>query len=130
MSAELSVIQKDYDRAILGEYAGQVLARGWQEVDRFWIGLRSSFPSAKFSINHQIGREDKHMPPRAALRWSLEGKHDGWGAFGKPTGANVYIMGMAHAEYGALVKGMPKIRKEYVLYDEVAIWKQILLKAG
>jgi hypothetical protein len=130
MSAELSVIQKDYDRAILGEYAGQILARGWQEVDRFWIGLRSSFPSAKFSINHQIGREDKHMPPRAALRWSLEGKHDGWGVFGKPTGADVYIMGMAHAEYGALVKGMPKIRKEYVLYDEVAIWKQILLKAG
>jgi hypothetical protein len=39
-------------------------------------------------------------------------------------------MGMAHAEYGALVKGIPKIRKEYVLYDEVAIWKQILLKAG
>lgn len=130
MSAELSVIQKDYDRSILGEYAGQILARGWQEVDKFWIGLRSSFPSAKFSINHQIGREDKHMPPRAALRWSLEGKHDGRGVFGKPTGADVYIMGMAHAEYGALVKGMPKIRKEYVLYDEVAIWKQILLKAG
>ena len=129
MSAELSVIQKDYDRAILGEYAGQILARGWQEVDRFWIGLRSSFPSAQFSINHQIGREDKNMPPRAAIRWSLEGKHDGWGVFGKPTGADVYIMGMAHAEYGALVKGMPKIRKEYALYDEVAIWKQILLEA-
>ena len=33
------------------------------------------------------------------------------GVFGKPTGADVYIMGMAHAEYGALVTGMPKIRK-------------------
>ena len=43
---------------------------------------------------------------------------------------SVYIMGMAHAEYGALVTGMPKIRKEYVLYDEVAIWKQILMKTG
>ena len=130
MSAELSVIQDDYDRAIHGEYAGSVLARGWHEVDKFWIGLRSSFPAAKFSIEHQIGRQDENMPPRAALRWILEGKHDGWGVFGKPTGADVYIMGMAHVEYGALVTGIPKIRKEYVLYDEVAIWKQILLKTG
>ena len=77
-----------------------------------------------------IRDRDENMPPRAALRWILEGKHDGWGVFGKPTGADVYIMGMAHAEYGALVTGIPKIRKEYVLYDEVAIWKQILLKTG
>ena len=33
------------------------------------------------------------MPPRAALRWSLTGKHDGWGSFGAPTGAEVHIMG-------------------------------------
>ena len=130
MSSELSIIKSDYDRAIHGEYPGQTLARGWHEVDRFWIGLRSSFPSAKFSIEHQIGRQDKDMPPRAAIRWVLEGKHDGWGAFGKPSGANVYVMGMTHAEYGALVSNIPKIRREYTLYDEVAIWKQILMKTG
>ena len=54
MSAELSVIHDDYDRAIHGEYTGQVLARGWHEVDKFWIGLRSSFPSAKFSFTPGI----------------------------------------------------------------------------
>jgi hypothetical protein len=40
------------------------------------------------------------MSPRAAIRWSLDGTHDGWGAFGRPTGAPVHVMGMSHAEFG------------------------------
>ena len=81
MSADLAVIPELYDRAICGEYPGQTYARGWNEVDSFWIGLRSAFPSAQFSIDHQIGREDPMMPPRAAIRWSLHGRHEGWGSF-------------------------------------------------
>ena len=96
-----------------------------KDVDEFWMGLRASFPSAKFEIHHQIGREDPMMPPRAAIRWSLQGKHDGWGAFGNPTGADVYIMGVCHAEFGPW-----GLRREFALYDETAIWKQILLQTG
>jgi hypothetical protein len=70
------------------------------------------------------------MPPRAALRWTLHGKHDGWGAFGTPTRAEVFILGACHAEFGALVGGVPKLRREWVLFDETAIWKQILLQTG
>ena len=65
------------------------------------------------------------MPPRAAIRWSLTGKHDGWGAFGKPTGAEVHVMGASHVEFGP--RG---IRREYTLYDETSIWKQIAIKTG
>ena len=100
-------------------------AHGWKPADAFWLSLRSAFPNAKFQIDHQIGREDEMMPPRSALRWSLTGKHDGWGAFGQPSGAEVYVLGMSHAEFGPW-----GLRREYVLYDETAIWKQILLKTG
>ncbi|MCP4074150.1 MAG: ester cyclase [Hyphomicrobiales bacterium] len=125
MNADLAVIREKYDRAVQGEYPGMTTARSWAEVDRFWIGLRSAFPSATFKIDHQIGREDPMMPPRAALRWSLHGKHDGWGAFGRPTGAEIYVMGVSHAEFGPW-----GLRREFTLYDEVAIWKQILMAAG
>lgn len=128
MNTDLAVIPEAYDRAIRGEYPGHVSARGWCEVDRFWIGLRAAFPTAEFRINHQIGRDDPMMPPRAAIRWSLHGRHDGWGAFGPPTGAEVYILGTCHVEYGALVGDEPRIRHEFALYDEVAIWKQILMQ--
>lgn len=125
MNADFAVIPREYDRAANLELPGGVSALSHDGADRFWMGLRASFPSAEFRIEHRIGREDPMMPPRAALRWSLWGKHDGWGAFGPPTGAQVYVMGASHAEFGPW-----GLRREYTLYDETAIWKQILLHIG
>ena len=125
MTAELSVVPKEYDRAVHLKLPGGVTAHGWRSIDQFWLSLRAAFPNAKFQIDHQIGREDPMMPPRSALRWSLHGIHEGWGAFGQPTGAEVYVLGISHAEFGPW-----GLRREYVLYDETAIWKQIALKTG
>ena len=123
MGADMAAIPEEYDRACQLEYPGGVSGHSHGDADRFWLGLRSSFPHAAFSIDHRIGRDDPMMPPRAAIRWSLQGKHDGWGVFGTPTGAEVYVMGAAHAEFGPW-----GLRREYVLFDETAIWKQILLQ--
>jgi predicted ester cyclase len=125
MNADMSVITNVYDRACQLELPGGVTGHGWTDADQFWMGLRAAFPNAKFQIDHMIGREDPAMAPRAALRWSLTGKHEGWGAFGKPSDAEVYVLGISHAEFGSW-----GLRREYVLYDETAIWKQILLKTG
>lgn len=65
------------------------------------------------------------MPTRAAVSWTLSGRHEGYGAFGTPTGAEVFVLGATHAEYGELISGAPKLRRELTLYDETAIWKQI-----
>jgi len=125
MNAEMSAIPMEYDRACHLEYPGGFTGHSWGDVDQMWMGLRSAFPSAKFTIHHQIGREDAMLSPRSALRWSLHGKHEGWGAFGAPTQAEVYVMGICHAEFGPY-----GLRREYVLFDETAIWKQILLHTG
>ena len=125
MGADMAAIPQAYDRACQLEYAGGITGHSHDFADQFWMGLRASFPSAKFEIHHQIGREDEMMPPRAALRWSLTGKHDGWGSFGAPTGAEVHIMGASHAEFGPW-----GLRREYVLFDETAAWKQIALATG
>ena len=66
------------------------------------------------------------MPARAAVRWSLHGSHDGNGYFGAPTGAEVYVMGITHAEFGSLGMAPVKLRREYTLFDETAVWMQIL----
>lgn len=125
MHAEFSVIPSHYDRAANLQYPGGLSTLSHSGADRFWMGLRSAFPDAEFTVHHVIGREDAHMPPRAASRWSLWGKHDGWGAFGPPSGAMVHVMGMSHAEFGPW-----GLRREWVLFDETAIWKQILLHTG
>jgi len=130
MGADMAVIPAEYDRAVQSEYPGGTTGHSHAPVDRFWMGLRASFPDATFTIDHQIGRDDDLMPPRAAIRWSLHGKHDGWGYFGAPTGAEVYVLGISHAEFGSLGAAPPTLRREFTLFDETAIWKQILLQTG
>lgn len=125
MDADFNHILTEYDRAVIGEYAGAQTAIGREAVTEFWVGLRSAFPTATFTIHHQIGMDADMLSPRAAIRWSLDGVHDGWGSFGRPTGAPVHVMGMSHAEFGPW-----GLRREFTLYDEVAIWKQIALHTG
>jgi len=125
MEKEFSVIADEWDRACQLEYAGGVSGHGRDDADGFWLPLRASFPSAQFEVHHVIGREDPMMPPRAALRWSLTGKHDGWGAFGPPSGADVHLMGISHAEFGPW-----GLRREFALFDEAAIWMQIIAHTG
>jgi predicted ester cyclase len=125
MNAEFSCIEKEYDRGVQLDIPGGRSEHGHQAADRFWLGLRSAFPNAQFSIDHVIGRQDAGQADRAAVRWSLWGKHEGAGLFGAPTNAQVFVMGISHAEFGP--RGL---NREWVLFDEIAIWKQILKHKG
>ena len=111
-----------YDRAVHIEQPGGHVGHGWADVASFWAGIRTSLPTAEFRAHHVIGRQDDGLGIRAAVRWSITGTHDGPGHFGKPSGAPVHVMGISHAEYGPW-----GLRREFVLFDEVAVWKQILL---
>ena len=125
MGADMAAVAGAYDRAAHLEYPGGITGHGPSDADRFWMPLRAALPDAQFTIQHVIGREDPMMPPRAAVRWSLHGVHSGWGRFGAPTGAELYVLGITHAEFGPW-----GLRREYTLFDETAIWRQILLKTG
>jgi predicted ester cyclase len=125
MAADFTVVAREYDRACRLYYPDGVDARSTGPAEQFWLGLRSAFPSAEFQIHHLIGNEDPMLGARAAIRWSLRGKHDGWGRFGKPSGADVYVMGFSHADFGPW-----GLRSETVVFDTTAIWKQILLHKG
>ena len=120
MQSEFSAIPEQYDPAARLTYPGGKDVVGCGGAERFWLGLRAAFPSARFAIHHQSGLEERQMPPRAALRWSLSGGHDGWGGFGRPTGAEVHVMGISHAEFGP-----GGLRREWTLFDETAVWMQI-----
>ncbi len=94
---------------------------GHADIDRFYLGYLASFPDAEFTLHSAIINRDPGQAARIALRWSLRGTHSGFGHFGPPTGAPVYVMGFSHAHWVA-----GRIMFEWVITDEVAIWKQIL----
>lgn len=130
MGADMAVISERYDRACHLELPGGVTGHSHGDADRFWMSLRAAFPDAAFKIEHVIGRDDPMMPPRAAVRWSLWGKHTGWGGFGAPTGAQVYVMGITHVEFGPFGPDGWSVRREWTVFDETAVWKQIHLGAA
>ncbi len=121
MQAEPSVIPSAWGRACHPAHPGAVAGHGWAAPDRFWLGPRAAFPSAALAVHDAIGRDAASTPPRAAIRWSPTGRHDGLGAFGAPGGVAVHVMAVSHAESGPC-----GLRREWVLHDETAVWKQIL----
>ncbi|MGR3435183.1 MAG: ester cyclase [Shimia sp.] len=122
MGGDFAAIGAEWDRACHLHHPGGAVGHGHAAADAFYLALRSAFPTAAFEVHHVIGRgDDDLMPPRAAVRWSLDGDHTGWGAFGAPTGKRVHVMGIGHAEFGPW-----GLRREWVIYDEVAAWTQIL----
>lgn len=125
MDKDFTAIRGEYDRAVRTEHWGSRGGWSYDFAETDWMRLRSSFPTAKFEIHHQIGRSDPGTPNRAAVRWSLTGKHSGNGFFGAPTGAEVHVMGITHAEWGEW-----GLRREFTMLDEISVWKQILLHTG
>ncbi|MBV9812468.1 MAG: ester cyclase [Acetobacteraceae bacterium] len=99
---------------------GDVLS-GHGDIDRFFLGYLAAFPDARLTVASAIVNRDPGRPVRVALRWSLDGTHNGFGHFGPPTGAPVHVMGISHAYF---VDG--RIAFEWLLTDEVAIHKQII----
>ena len=124
-AADLSTMAAEYDPACEVHGPGGTTGHGRAAAEALWLGLHSAFPGAAFSADHALGRTDPGWCPRAAVRWSLVGRHDGWGAFGRPTGAPVHVLGITHAEFGP--RGL---RREWTLIDQTAVWKQILLHTG
>ena len=130
MAADVTVVRKTYDRAATIAHPGTREGFSFDFAETEWMRLRSAFPSARFTIDHRIGRSDPGQPNRAAVRWSLTGSHDGHGAFGTPSGAPVHVMGITHVEFGPYGEPGWGVRREWTVFDEVAVWKQILLHGG
>ncbi len=100
---------------------GGAVLYGHGDIDSFAIGYLASFPDAAFEVQAARINREPEQALRVALRWSLTGTHSGYGHFGEPTGAPVYVMGMSHFNLTA-----GRVMAEYMVTDEVSIWKQIL----
>lgn len=105
--------------AMVAVPGGDVLS-GHADMDCFVVGFLASFPDAAFAFESAIVNRDPGHPVRIATRWSLTGTHSGFGHFGESTGGPVYVMGYSHDH---LING--RVTHEWIVTDEVAIWKQI-----
>lgn len=117
---ETAVIRDMYFHGAAFHAPGGDVLYGHADIDTFALGYLASFPDAVLKIESARVNRDSEQPVRVAVRWSLTGTHSGFGHFGEPTGATVYVMGMTHANMTG-----SKVMTEYFVTDEVSIWKQI-----
>ena len=115
-----------YDRAANIFWPGNTIGHGREDIKEKWISLKSIFSDIKFTIEHVGFLEEADQNPRVSVRWFLEGTHSNDSMdYDKPSNNKIFIMGINHAEFYS-----NSIIREWVLFDEVAIWKQILLNHG
>ena len=113
----------DYNRASSIYWPGNKLGHGREDVSKFWNSLKDIFTDIKFTIEHVGYLDESDKNPRASIRWFLEGLHSNDSEdYGKKTNSKLFIMGINHVELN-----QDGIIREWVLFDEVAIWKQILM---
>ena len=114
---------RDYNRASNIYWPGNRLGHGREDIAKFWNSLKNIFTEIKFSIEHVGYLDEPIKNPRASIRWFLEGIHSNDSDdYGKKTNSKLFIMGINHVELNK-----DSIIREWVLFDEVAIWKQILM---
>ncbi len=123
--SDCRVVDTAYNEAVALELPGGFSESGKTAATEFWMSLLSAVPDARFTVDHLIGRDDPGHPLRVAARWNVRGTHDGPGAFGDPSGAPIYIMGISHVDVID-----QRIVREWVLIDELAIHRQIRLFKG
>ena len=115
-----------YDRAANIFWPGNKIGHGREVIKEKWNSLKVIFSNIKFTIEHVGFLEEVGQNPRASIRWFLEGTHSNDSMdYNKPSNKKIFIMGINHAEFCSNL-----IIREWVLFDEVAIWKQILLNHG
>ena len=116
----------DYNRASSIYWPGNKLGHGREDILKFWNSLKDIFTDIKFTIEHVGYLDESNKNPRASIRWFLEGMHsEDSENYGKKTNSKLFIMGINHVELN-----QDGVIREWVLFDEVAIWKQILMNSN
>ena len=121
-NADLSVIGRRYHEAATLYGANGVSYAGHSDIDKFHLSYLAAFRDLQFTA-HDLTATENENGKTVALRWSVSGKHSGVGAFSAPSqGAPLHLMAISQARMG---KG--RITAEWLIVDEVAMWKQILV---
>ncbi len=114
----------NYARAASIFWPGNKIGHGREEISKFWNSIKNALKNINFSIEHVGWLEEEDKNCKVSIRWFLNGLHaNNTNEYGQATNKNIFIMGINHAE---IVDG--NIIREWVLFDEVAIWKQLLMK--
>lgn len=96
---------------------------GTNQIQGMLVSLFASFPNARFLVERVTCNEGLTKDEwEVAVRWRLQGLHEGIGYFGSPSGQPVEILGITH-----LRVRHEKIVEEWITFDGLDVLRQMYL---
>lgn len=96
---------------------------GYHQIQGMLVSLFASFPNARFLVERvTCNQRDTEDGWDVAVKWRLQGLHEGIGYFGHPSGKPVEILGITHLR----VKH-EKVIEEWLVFDGLDVLRQIHL---
>ena len=120
-SAEMSLLSSHCHEQVIAATPGGETLLGAAGLAGFWQAVVASFSDAQFEVEHLVCNARAGRATSVAMRWRVRAVHAGAGRYGAPSGHTVEVMGISHADFED-----GRIRREWVLMDDVAIWMQVL----
>ncbi|MBT2698544.1 ester cyclase [Bacillus sp. ISL-40] len=116
-------VKKFYeDKAVVHYVCNRDLV-GVNEIQGMFISLFASVPNAKLVLERiTCNRRENDQDWDVAVRWRLQGMHEGTGYFGVPSGKPIDIFGISHYK----VRN-ERIVEEWLLFDGMEVLRQIYL---
>lgn len=109
------------DRAIESALPSGQACTGLGALQAHWRSWREAMTLVDLQTEHVAVSERTQRAPVVGLRWRARLRHSGNGRFGAPTGRTVELLAIQHLEWHG-----PRIARQWLLIDEVALWMQLL----
>ncbi|MDX1417545.1 MAG: ester cyclase [Candidatus Promineifilaceae bacterium] len=84
------------------------------------LSLLAAFSDLALQVDHVCWIRDKDGRYRVAVRWTMQGTHDGPGWYGPPTGKRIRVLGITHLHIENQL-----ITREWMIFDQFALLKQL-----
>ena len=117
----LGQIERYYAPNLVTYTTGNRILYGRGDYRYNLTALLAALPDALLLVDHTCSVPNGADSFRVATRWTLLGTHTGPGWYGPPTGRRVRLIGITHSEIG-----QGRVVKEWLMYDEVALLKQLV----
>ncbi|MGQ0603908.1 MAG: ester cyclase [Anaerolineales bacterium] len=118
-------IEHNYASNYLCHTSGNRDVYGTGEFKAYLLSFFAAFSDLALSIDHICWLGDERAGYRVAVRWTLQGTHQGPGVWGEPTGQRIRLIGITHHE----VK-QGKFVQEWMVFDEFSLLKQLYRPVG
>lgn len=122
INKNFSCIHKYYERSAKTIWTGGKVYYSYNQIEKIWSKFLNCFNQLELVIHYFSGLVEPHLYPRVSIRWTISGRHSNEGIYGIPSFKQIEIPVLAHIEFGKY-----GIRREYIIFDEISIWKQILI---